>query len=127
MGRKIVMTGKNAQYVEHRGINATPDNDREIRMEGDEAVYQEYTYGQAAQPRQEDKPTEEAVKQYQKDAARNLLMDNAEYVEPIVVPEYEEVPLQTFEAANTEKRIIQNQLASASVLPVSLCARVSLP
>ena len=104
MGRKIVMTGKNAQYVEHRGVNVTPDNDREIRMEGDEAVYQEYAYGQAAQPRQEDKPTEEAVKQYQKDAARNLLMDNAEYVEPIVVPEYEEVPLQTFEAANTEKK-----------------------
>ena len=104
MGRKIVMTGKNAQYVEHRGINVTPDNDREIRMEGDEAVYQEYAYGQAAQPRQEDKPTEEAVKQYQKDATRNLLMDNAEYVEPIVVPEYEEVPLQSFEAANTEKK-----------------------
>jgi hypothetical protein len=91
MGRKIVMTGKNAQYVEHRGVNVTPDNDREIRMEGDEAVYQEYAYGQAAQPRQEDKPTEEAVKQYPKDAARNLLMDNAEYVEPIVIPEYAEV------------------------------------
>ena len=47
MGRKIIMTGKNAQYIEHRGVNATPDNDREIRMEGDEAVYQEYAYGQA--------------------------------------------------------------------------------
>jgi hypothetical protein len=84
MGRKITMTGKNAQYVEHRGVNATPDNDREIRMEGDEAVYQEYAYGQASQPKQEDKPTEEAVKAYQKEAARKLLMDNAKYVEPII-------------------------------------------
>ena len=42
MGRKITMTGKNAQYIEHRRVNATPDNDREIFMEGDDAVYQEY-------------------------------------------------------------------------------------
>lgn len=49
MGRKITMTGKNALYIEHRGVNATPDNDREIRMEGDEAVYQEYAYGQTGQ------------------------------------------------------------------------------
>lgn len=43
------MTGKNVQYIEHRGVNATPDNDREIYMEGDEAVYKEYAYGQAHQ------------------------------------------------------------------------------
>ena len=49
MGRKITMTGRNARYVEHRGVNATPDNDREIRMEGEDAVYQEFAYGQAAQ------------------------------------------------------------------------------
>ncbi len=42
MGRKITMTGKNAQYIERRGAYATPDNDREIIMEGDEAVYQEF-------------------------------------------------------------------------------------
>ncbi|MCK8623112.1 hypothetical protein [Prevotella sp. E13-27] len=42
MGRKITMTGKNAQYIEHRGANTTPDNDREILMKGDEAVYQEF-------------------------------------------------------------------------------------
>ena len=48
MGRKITMTGKNAQYIEHRGVNATPDSDREIRMEGDEAVYQEFAYGRDA-------------------------------------------------------------------------------
>ena len=103
MGRKITMTGKNAQYVEHRGVNATPDNDREIRMEGDEAVYQEYAYGQASQPKQEEKPTEDAVKEYKKNAARKLLMDNAEYVEPIVIPEYAEVPHQTVEATNAEE------------------------
>ena len=50
MGRKITMTGKNAQYIEHRAASATPDNDREIRMEGDDAVYREYAYGQAGQP-----------------------------------------------------------------------------
>jgi len=78
MGRKIIMTGKNAQYVEHRGVNATPDNDREIRMEGDEAVYQEYAYGQAAQPHQEEKPT------YAKnEEEKKLLTASGEYVEPM--------------------------------------------
>ncbi len=90
MGRRITITGKNAQYIEHRGVNATPDNDREILMEGDEAVYQEYAYGQATQAKQEEKPTEDAVKEYQKEAARKLLMDNAEYIEPVVIPEYAE-------------------------------------
>ena len=50
------MTGKNAKYIEHRGVNDTPDNDREIVMEGDEAVYQEYAYGPAPQAKQEEKP-----------------------------------------------------------------------
>ena len=53
MGRKITMTGRNARYVEHRGVNATPDSDREIRMEGDEAQYHEYAYGQARQQAQQ--------------------------------------------------------------------------
>ena len=39
MGRKITMTGKNAQYIERRGAYTTPNNNREIIMEGDEAVY----------------------------------------------------------------------------------------
>ena len=34
MGRKITMTGKNAKYIEHRAADATPDNDRDIRLEG---------------------------------------------------------------------------------------------
>lgn len=104
MGRKITMTGKNAQYIEHRGVNATPDNDREICMEGDEALYQEYIYGQTPQTKQEDKPTKDAVKESQKEAARNLLMDNAEYVEPIVViPEYTKEAPQNKEVTNEEK------------------------
>ena len=103
MGRKITMTGKNAQYIEHRGVNATSDNDREIRMEGDEAVYQEYTYGQAHHAKQEEQPTEDADKEYRKEAARELLMDNAEYVEPIVAtPEFAEVAPQPVEVANEE-------------------------
>ena len=42
------MTGRNAQYVEHRAAGATPDDNREILMEGEEAVYREFAYGQAA-------------------------------------------------------------------------------
>lgn len=100
MGRKITMTGKNAKYIEHRAADATPDNDRDIRLEGDEAVYQEYAYGQTPQPKQEENPTEDTVKGYKKDAARKLLMDNAEYVEPIVAPEYVKATHQTNEAVN---------------------------
>lgn len=104
MGRKITMTGKNAQYIEHRGVNAAPDNDREIYLEGEEAVYQEYAYGQAPQTKQEEKPAENAVKEYQKEAARKLLMDNAEYVEPIVAtPEFAKVTQQPVEVANEDK------------------------
>ncbi len=42
MGRKITITGRKAQYEEHRGVNSSDDTDREIRMEGEEAVYREY-------------------------------------------------------------------------------------
>ena len=104
MGRKITMTGKHAKYIEHRGLNAKPDFDREINLEGDEAEYQEYIYGQATQTKQEENPTEDVVKEYQKEAARKLLMDNAEYVEPIVAtPEYAKVTLQSLKVANEEK------------------------
>ena len=104
MGRKITMTGKKAQYIEHRGVNATPDNDREICMEGEEALYQEYIYGQTPPTNQEEKPTEDVDKEYHKEAARKLLMDNAEYVEPIeVTPEYAKVTPQPVEVANEEK------------------------
>ena len=79
MGRKILMTGKNAQYIEHRGANATTDNDREIKMEGDEAVYREYAYpdvkGQETGSEvQEDRPDESEEEQL-------LLTDNGEYIE----------------------------------------------
>lgn len=104
MGRKITMTGKNAQYIEHRGVNADPDNDREICMEGDEALYQEYIYGQTPQAKQEDKTTKDAVKEYQKEAVHKLLMDNAEYVEPtVVIPKYKDVTPQNNEFANEER------------------------
>ena len=32
MARRIIMTGDEAQYIERRGANAQPDDDREIRM-----------------------------------------------------------------------------------------------
>ena len=47
------MTGRNARYVEHRGMNATPDNDRDIRLEGEDALYEEFAYGQTAKPEEE--------------------------------------------------------------------------
>jgi len=47
MARKIIMTGDEAQYIEHRGANALPDDDREIRMEGLHARYEENTAAQA--------------------------------------------------------------------------------
>ena len=80
MGRKITMTGRKAQYIEHRGVNAAPDNDREILMEGEEAVYQEYAYGQAGQQsRQQEEPASE------EDTAADvkLLTANGEYVAPM--------------------------------------------
>lgn len=104
MGRKITMTGKNAQYIEHRGVNVAPDKDREICLQGEEAVYKEFIYGQAAQAKQDEKPTEDAVKEYQKEAARKLLMDNAEYVEPIdASTEYAKVAPQPVENPNEEQ------------------------
>ena len=61
MGRRITMTGRNARYVEHRGMNATPDNDRDIRLEGEEALYEEFAYGQATKPEEEGVKENETV------------------------------------------------------------------
>jgi hypothetical protein len=77
MGRKITMTGRNAQYVEHRGVNATPDGDREIRMEGEKAVYTEYAYGQPAAREKEEPAAGEPAD------TRLLPSVVAECVEPI--------------------------------------------
>ena len=55
MARKITLTGKNARYIEHRGADATPDDDREIRMEGDDAQYEEHAYGSTESPMQQQK------------------------------------------------------------------------
>lgn len=71
---------------------------------GAKVVYMENNYSQASQAKQEGKPTEEAVKDYQKEAARKMLTDHAEYVEPIeATPEYAKVTPQTIEAANEEQ------------------------
>lgn len=78
MGRKITMTGRNAQYIEHRAANATPDDNREIRLEGDEAVYQEYAYGQAGQQAQQQKEPADYMKE-----ERKLLTANGEYKKPM--------------------------------------------
>ncbi len=77
MGRKITMTGRNAQYIEHRAANATPDDHREIRMEGDEAIYREYAYGQAGQAQQQKEQTDNIKEE------RKLLTGNGEYTKPM--------------------------------------------
>jgi len=46
MARKIIMTGEEAQYIERRGAG-TADDDREIRMEGRHARYEESASAQA--------------------------------------------------------------------------------
>lgn len=80
MARKITMTGRHAQYIEHRAANATPDADRDIRMEGEEAVYREYAYGQTDQHAQQ-QPQEPADDKTEDD--RKLLTANGAYVEPM--------------------------------------------
>lgn len=77
MGRKITIIGKKAQYVEHRGVNATPDNDREIRMEGEEVAYHEYIYGQ---PGQQPQAADSADAD---DEDQMRLTVNGTYVEPM--------------------------------------------
>ena len=46
MARKIIMTGDEAQYIERRGANTVAD-DREVRMEGRHARYEEHNGAQA--------------------------------------------------------------------------------
>ena len=46
MARKIIMTGDEAQYIDRRGANSVAD-DREIRMEGRHARYEEHSGSQA--------------------------------------------------------------------------------
>jgi hypothetical protein len=77
------MTGKNAQYIEHRGVNATPDSDRDIRMEGDEAVYQEFAYGQPGQQNQQGQEKADV----NDDEEELLLTANGEYVETMTEEE----------------------------------------
>ena len=46
MARRIIMTGDEAQYIERRGASAQTDDDREIRMEGLHARYEECSVAQ---------------------------------------------------------------------------------
>jgi len=72
------MTGRNAKYVEHRGANATPTDDREIRLEGEEAVYCEYAYPDAKEQDSQDQRQEDNPEQSEEEL--RLLTDNGEYV-----------------------------------------------
>lgn len=72
------MTGRNAKYVEHRGANATPTDDREIRLEGEEAVYCEYAYPDAKEQDSQDQRQEDNPEQGEEEL--RLLTDNGEYV-----------------------------------------------
>ena len=72
------MTGRNAKYVEHRGANATPTDDREIRLEGEEAEYCEYAYPDAKEQDSQDQRQEDNPEQSEEEL--RLLTDNGEYV-----------------------------------------------
>lgn len=72
------MTGRNAKYVEHRGANATPTDDRDIRLEGEEAVYCEYAYPDAKEQDSQDHRQEDNPEQSEEEL--RLLTDNGEYV-----------------------------------------------
>ena len=72
------MTGRNAKYVEHRGANATPTDDREIRLEGEEAVYCEYAYPDAKEQDSQDQRQEDNPEQSEEEL--RLLTDKGEYV-----------------------------------------------
>ena len=72
MGRKITMTGRFARYEEHRGANTMPSDDRDIRLEGEEAIYREYAYPGKKEQGAGEKGQEEQL----------LLTDHGEYIEP---------------------------------------------
>ena len=107
MARKITMTGRKAQYIEHRGVNATPDQDRDIRMEGEEAVYREYAYGQAAPQTQQT----EASAEENTDADRKLLTANGEYVEPMKEAEILERLKPIFYNKEDDVRVFLKEIA----------------
>ena len=48
MARRIIMTGDEATYIERRGANAQADDDREIRLEGLHARYEENSEARVA-------------------------------------------------------------------------------
>lgn len=81
MGRKITMTGRFARYEEHRGANTMPSDGRDIRLEGEEAIYREYAYPSkkeqgAGEKGQEDRYNERGQEE------QLLLTDHGEYIEP---------------------------------------------
>ena len=75
------MTGRFARYEEHRGANTMPSDDRDIRLEGEEAIYREYAYPSkkeqgAGEKGQEDRYNERGQEE------QLLLTDHGEYSEP---------------------------------------------
>lgn len=101
------MTGRKAQYIEHRAVNAMPDKDREIRLEGEEAVYHEYAYGQATpQPQQHDEPAEENA-----DTDRRLLTAGGEYIRPMDESALEERLKPIFYNKGDDVRLFLKEIA----------------
>ncbi len=81
MGRKITMTGRFARYEEHRGANTMPSDDRDIRLEGEEAIYREYAY--PSKKEQEDRNEEHEDRYNERGQEEQLLLtDHGEYIEP---------------------------------------------
>lgn len=65
------MKGRNARYIEHRGANAVPDRDREILLEGEDAVYQEIMGTVSVSPDEDSEPTEICRQEFEADCFRN--------------------------------------------------------
>ena len=75
------MTGRFARYEEHRGANTMPSDDRDIRLEGEEAIYREYAY--PSKKEQEDRNEEHEDRYNERGQEEQLLLtDHGEYIEP---------------------------------------------
>jgi hypothetical protein len=81
MGRKITMTGRFARYEEHRGANTMPSDDRDIRLEGEEAIYREYAYPSKKEQEAGEKGLEDRYNERGQEE-QLLLTDHGEYIEP---------------------------------------------
>lgn len=61
MARRILMTGKDAKYINIHGVNDKQESDRDILLTGDNAQYIEVTVGGHAKNTNEPKQLENII------------------------------------------------------------------